>query len=238
MVLLAEPSPPDAELVLQACQGSGPAFAAIMRRNNRRLYRIARSILKDDAEAEEAVQETYLLAFANLHRFRAAAKLSTWLARIVINEALGRLRRQRCASADYVRDTEWLQPDSSTPIWGGGGRANPEAEAAQNELKRLLEAAIDRLPSPFRVIFILCAIEQMSIEDAAIALSIPENTVKTRLHRARRMLRASLGSTFASMLEGIFPFAGARCDRVAAAVLCRLGRIDPATADQWIVSLH
>ncbi|HJS86669.1 MAG TPA: RNA polymerase sigma factor [Acetobacteraceae bacterium] len=228
MAFLAEPSPPDAELVSQACQGSALAFTAIIRRNNRRLYRIARSILKDDAEAEEAVQETYLLAFTNLHRFRGTAKLSTWLARIAVNEALGRLRRQRSAGSDDLPDTERLPSEASTPFWGGSGRASPEAEAARNELKRLLEAAIDRLPPAFRVIFILCAIEHMSIEDAAIALNIPENTVKTRLYRARKMLRESLGSAFASMLEDIFPFAGARCDRVAAAVLCRLGRIDPA----------
>ena len=238
MSSLAEPSPPDAELVMQACQGSAPAFAAIIRQNNRRLYRIARSILKDDAEAEEALQETYLLAFANLHRFRGAAKLSTWLARIAVNEALGRLRRQRSASANGLPDTERLSPDASTPLWNGGGRASPEAQAAQNELKRLLEAAIDRLPSAFRVIFILCAIEQMSIEDAAAALNIPENTVKTRLYRARQMLRESLGSTFASMLEGIFPFAGARCNRVAAAVLRQLAQTDPATAGRPVTLLH
>jgi RNA polymerase sigma-70 factor, ECF subfamily len=206
----------DAELVLQAARDPAQGFAAIMRQNNRRLYCIARSILKDNAEAEDALQESYLRAFRNLDNFRADASLSTWLARIVINEALGRLRQQR-RMLDAHKDDEVTRARGQTePI-------SPEVAAAQKELKGLLERAIDGLPTRFRVALVACAIEQMSIEEAALSLGVPPSTVKTRLFRAKRLLRVSLGSTFASVLEGIFPFAGVRCDRIAATVLQRLG---------------
>jgi RNA polymerase sigma-70 factor, ECF subfamily len=205
-------------------QGSASAFAAIMRRNNQRLYRIAQSILKNEAEAEEAVQETYLRAFTNLHSFRGTAELSTWLARIVINEALGRLRQQRpFTDLDEIDRMVGLGQEASGVLLGTFGRTSPEAAAAHQELKVLLEGAVNALPTPFRVVFVACAIEQVSVEDVAVSLGIPKSTVKTRLHRAKRMLRESLGAAFATMLEDIFPFAGSRCDRIAAVVLTRLG---------------
>jgi RNA polymerase sigma-70 factor (ECF subfamily) len=223
-LLYPAPLPTDAELRSPVSQGSASAFAAIMRRNNRRLYRIARSILNNDAEAEEAVQETYLRAFTNLHSFRGAATLSTWLARIVINEALGRLRQQRSfIDLDEVDRAVGLVRETSDALLGTFGRTSPEAAAAHQELKVLIENAVNALPAPFRVVFVACAIEQLSIEDAAIALGIPKGTVKTRLHRAKRMLREALGAAFATMLDDIFPFAGSRCERIVAAVLERLG---------------
>ena len=223
-LLYPAPLPTDAELRSPVSQGSASAFAAIMRRNNRRLYRIARSILNNDAEAEEAVQETYLRAFTNLHSFRGAATLSAWLARIVINEALGRLRQQRSfIDLDEVDRAVGLVRETSGALLGTFGRTSPEAAAAHQELKVLIENAVNALPAPFRVVFVACAIEQLSIEDAAIALGIPKGTVKTRLHRAKRMLREALGAAFATMLDDIFPFAGSRCERIVAAVLERLG---------------
>jgi RNA polymerase sigma-70 factor, ECF subfamily len=217
------PLPADAELLSFTARGSASAFAAIMRRNNRRLYRIARSILKDEAEAEEAVQETYLRAFTNLHNFRGTATLSTWLARIVINEALGRLRHQKTfTDLDEIDRAAWLRQEASSPLLGSFGRTSPEAAAAHQELKVLLEDAVTALPASFRAVFVACAIEQVSIEDVAASLGIPKSTVKTRLHRAKRMLRETLGAAFATMLDDIFPFAGSRCERIIAAVLERL----------------
>ena len=195
-----------------------------MRQNNRRLYRIARSILKDDAEAEEAVQETYLRAFTNLHSFRGTATLSTWLARIVINEALGRLRQRRSfTDLDEIDRAAWLGQATPGALLGAFGRTSPEAAAAHQELKLLIENAVNALPAPFRVVFVSCAIEQISVEDVAASLGIPKSTVRTRLYRAKRMLREALGAAFATMLDDVFPFAGSRCERITTAVLERLG---------------
>ena len=209
-------------------QGAASAFAAIMRRNNRRLYRIAWSILRDEAEAEEAVQETYLRAFTNLHSFRGTATLSTWLARIVINEALGRLRERRSfTDLDEVDRTAWTGQGTSGPLLGAFGRTSPEAAAAHRELKVLIENAVDALPASFRVVFVACAIEQLSVEDVAASLGIRKSTVRTRLYRAKRMLREALGAAFATMLDDVFPFAGSRCERITAVVLERLGLQGP-----------
>jgi RNA polymerase sigma-70 factor, ECF subfamily len=218
------PLPADAEPLSLVSQGSASAFTAIMRRNNRRLYRIARSILRDEAEAEEAVQETYLRAFTNLHSFRGTATLSTWLARIIINEALGRLRQRRSfADLDEIDLAAWPGQETCGALLGAFGRTSPEAAAAHQELRVLIENAVSALPAPFRVVFVSCAIEQISVEDVAASLGIPKSTVKTRLHRAKLMLREALGAAFATMLDDIFPFAGSRCERITAAVLERLG---------------
>ena len=223
-LLHSAPLPADAGLPSLTSQGSASAFAAIMRRNNRRLYRIARSILRDEAEAEEAVQETYLRAFTNLHSFRGTATLSTWLARIVINEALGRLRQRRSfTDLDEIDRAAWLGQATPGALLGAFGRTSPEAAAAHQELKLLIENAVNALPAPFRVVFVSCAIEQLSVEDVAASLGIPKSTVRTRLYRAKRMLREALGAAFATMLDDIFPFAGSRCERITAAVLERLG---------------
>jgi RNA polymerase sigma-70 factor (ECF subfamily) len=222
------PLPADAELPPLTSQGAAPAFAVIMRRNNRRLYRIARSILRDEVEAEEAVQETYLRAFANLHGFRGTATLSTWLARIVINEALGRLRQRRSFTGlDEIDRTAWLGQETPGALLGAFGQTSPEAAAAHRELKVLIENAVNALPASFRVVFVACAIEQISVEDVAVSLGIPKSTVRTRLYRAKRMLREALGAAFATMLDDVFPFAGSRCERIAAAVLERLGLQGP-----------
>lgn len=218
----------DAELVALARQGSAAAFRVIMERNNRRLFRVARGVLKDEAEAEDAVQEAYLRAFANLRGYEGAASLSTWLTRITLNEALGRLRGRR-TMIDLDRIAE-AAADAGEP----GARvvpfplaqpaaSDPEHVAAQAEIRRLLEHAIDELPDPFRVAFMLRFVEQMSIEETAACLGVPEDTVKTRVHRAKRRLRQALGQQLATSLADTFPFAGARCARISAIVLRRLG---------------
>ena len=219
----------DAALCERARQGSEQAYAAIMRRHNGRLFRIARSILKDDAEAEDAVQDTYVRAFLNMEQLRDPANLSGWLLRITTNEALGRLRRQRPTVAfDEIADQEALDGGLSAADVGPMRCEDPEASAARHEVQRVLEDAVDGLPTYFRMIFVACAVEQMSITEAAACFGLPANTVKTRLHRARRLLRKSLGAEFAAALPTAFPFAGRRCDRIAARVLARLVATRPA----------
>jgi RNA polymerase sigma-70 factor (ECF subfamily) len=214
----------DPSLVALARQRDGAAFRLIMQRHNRRLYRVARSILGDDSEAEDTVQEAYVRAFAHLGEFRGDARLSTWLTRIVINEALGR-QRQRRPTVD-LKDIDRINDQGEArvivlPVARQDG--DPEAAAARAEVRRLLERAVDGLPEPFRVVFVLRDIEEMSVEETAAQLGLRPETIKTRLHRARRLLRQSLDRTLASALAEAFPFAGTRCNRIAEAVLQRLG---------------
>jgi RNA polymerase sigma-70 factor, ECF subfamily len=218
----------DAELVSLARQGNAAAISTILERNNRRLFRVARGVLKDDAEAEDVVQETYLRAFANLHTYEGAAALSTWLARIALNEALGRLRRRRSMIeldkvAEAAADNDAASGRVISFPLAQPSTSDPEHVAAQTEIRRLLERAIDALPEHFRVAFLLRFVEQMSLEETAACLGVPEDTVKTRVHRAKRRLRQALGDQLASALVDTFPFAGARCARISETVLRRLG---------------
>jgi RNA polymerase sigma-70 factor (ECF subfamily) len=206
----------DDDLVLLVRQGNAFAFRTILKRNNQRLYRLARSLLKDEFEAEDAMQETYLRAFANLSDFRGDSGISTWLTRIMLNEALGRLRRRRTmidlhsllTSTQGTDDQACLVPSSLAP----SGEIDPERAAAQREVRRLLEQAIDALPESFRTVFVMRTIEQMSVDETAAHLGLRKETVKTRLHRAKRLLRKALDAQLASALDEVFPFAGARCD--------------------------
>ena len=205
----------EAELLAHLRAGRSDAYALLMRRNNQRLYRLARGILRDDSEAEEAVQEGYVRAFTRLDGFKGEASLATWLARIVLNEAMGRLRRRR-PTVDLDAVAETLTEDAPA-------RPGPEQAAARREIRRAIETAVDALPPGFRSVFILRAVEQMSIEETAASLGIPGETVKTRLHRANKLLRAALSEQFGALLDDSFPFLGARCDRLVARVLERLG---------------
>lgn len=214
----------DSALVELARQRDGGAFRAIMQRHNRRLYRVARSVLSDDSEAEDVVQEAYLRAFSHLSEFRGEARLSTWLTRVVLNEALGRLRKRR-PMLD-LKDVDAIDEQGEARIIflpGARPSSDPEAATARAEVRRLLEQAVDRLPEKFRVVFVLRDVEEMNVEETAAHLGLRPETVKTRLHRARRLLRQSLDRTLASALADTFPFAGARCARIADTVLQRLG---------------
>ena len=213
------PRLPDAELVPLLRAGHAPAFAALMRHNNRRLYRLARGVVGDDWEAEEVVQEGYVRAFTHLDSFRGGSSLATWLARIVLNEALGRLRR-RHPTVDLDVAEEGVEPGGNRTSYPD--EACPERAAARREVGRAIERAVDDLPAPFRAVFIMRTIEQMSIEETALCLGIPADTVKTRLYRANKLLRRALTTEFGSLLDHAFPFLGARCDRMVAAVLARL----------------
>jgi RNA polymerase sigma-70 factor (ECF subfamily) len=217
----------DTQLVARARQRDGAAFRLIMQRNNRRLFRVARSILGDDAEAEDVVQDTYLRAFTHLDGFRGEAQLSTWLTRIAVNEALGRLRQRRPTVDLKTIDTMNEQGEARVIVLPSARQGHdPEAAAARAEVRRLLEQAVDRLPEPFRIVFVLRDIEELSVDETASHLGIRPETVKTRLHRARRLLRRSLDRTLSTALSDTFPFAGARCTRIAANVLERLGLSD------------
>lgn len=220
------PQATDSELCAEARQGSEQAYAAIIRRHNGRLFRIARSILRNDAEAEDAVQDAYVRAILNLGELREAESLSAWLGRITANEALGRLRRRRAVVGLDAIENKHARDDAIAPdALGANAPDDPETRAAHREIGKILEAAIDRLPTYFRVVLVACAIEQMSIEEAAACFGLPVNTVKTRLHRAKRLLRKTLGEEFATVLPDVFAFAGARCDRITARVLVRLALI-------------
>lgn len=213
----------DGALVERARQRDGAAVRLIMQRHNRRLYRAARSILNDDAEAEDVVQEAYVRAFTHLDGFRGEAQLSTWLTRIALNEALGRLRRRRTTVG--LKDIDAISDQGEARvIYLPSARqdSDPEAAAARAEVRRLLERAVDQLPNSFRMVFVLRDIEEMSVEETASHLGLRPETVKTRLHRARRLLREALNKTLASALTDVFPCAGVRCARITEAVLERL----------------
>jgi RNA polymerase sigma-70 factor (ECF subfamily) len=212
----------DAELVAGARARDEAAIRAIMQANNRRLYRIARGILRNDSEAEDVVQETYVRAFTHLQDFRGDSSLATWLARIAMNEALGRLRRAR-PSVDFstlapgVLEAQIIQfPLASAP-------EDPEKSMAQREIQGIVEHAIDELPDSFRLVFITRVIEGMNVEETAEILGLKPETVKTRLHRARAMLRENVEKKIGPVVMEAFPFAGKRCERLTDAVLKRLG---------------
>ncbi|WP_460480912.1 RNA polymerase sigma factor [Comamonas humi] len=213
----------DAELAQRAAEGDEGAFEAIMRRHNRLLFRTASSILKRDAEAEEVLQEAYLRAWRGLDGFRAEARLSTWLVRIVMNEALARVRRPRAqvVPLDAAMDAMVVEGDE---LWHADADLQPDRMAMRGEIRRLMEARIDMLPDVFRSVFILRGIEEMSVEEVAQALHIPEATVRTRFFRARSLLREQLSCEIDMALADAFSFDGARCDRIVAGVLARLAR--------------
>ena len=211
--------PTETELIARTLTEDLRAFEALMRIHNRTLYRTARAILRDDAEAEDAVQEGYLQAYRALSSFRGDSKLSTWLVRIVANEALMR-RRRNARGAKLVTTDGSAQAEEACE----SPQPGPEHEAERAEMRRLLEARIDALPAGYRAVFMLRALEELTVEETAAALGIPEATVRTRYFRARGLLRAAMGRHVDHALEGSFAFAGARCDRIVRDVLSRLRR--------------
>lgn len=208
----------DAELVSRAAAGDGAAFASIMRRHNRMLFRTARSIVKDDAEAEDVVQEAYLSAWRALGRYRAESTLSTWLVRIAANEALARRRRKSAQIIPLEAVMAHADPDTLSFLADEPGR-EPEQLTMRMQMRKLMEERIDLLPDAFRTVFMLRAVEEMSVEEVAQALQIPEATVRTRLFRARGLLREGLAREMDHALDDAFSFDGARCDRIVANVL-------------------
>jgi RNA polymerase sigma-70 factor (ECF subfamily) len=212
----------DAELVRRVLARDAGAFRAVIQRHNRRLYRIARSVLRNNHDAEDAVQEAYVSAFAHLADYRGESSLAAWLSRIVMNEALGRLRQRRPALDLSVLES----PDRNAeiiPFPRSDPSSDPEKTMAQRQILDLVEAATDELPQAYRLVFVARVIEGMSVEETADLLGIKPETVKTRLHRARQLLRDQLDKQVGPVLMDAFPFAGRRCERVTEAVMKRLG---------------
>lgn len=193
-----------------------------MRRHNTRLFRVARAILRDDAEAEDALQDAYLDAYRHIGEFRGRAQLGTWLTRVVINHALMRHRKQKrdrvivpiapIRDARTLPETEMRDEKAELPV----------ESTLRAEIRRILERQIDELPATFRTVFVMRDVEDMSVQETADVLGIPPSTVRTRLFRARGLLREALARDMDIATSDVFRFAGERCDRIVTAVLARL----------------
>jgi RNA polymerase sigma-70 factor (ECF subfamily) len=211
----------DAELVALARRGHEAAVRALVRRHNRRLFRVARGVVRDDADAEDVVQEAYVRAFTNLTSFRGEAGFATWLTRIALNAALGRLRRRR-PRADLAEIGEAGPDDGRVVAFPSPPPPDPEAEAGRAQVRTLLEPLIDGLPPFLRLVVILRDVEGMSTAETAEHLGIRPETVKTRLHRGRRLLRSGLLARLGGGFGDLYPFDGARCAGMADRVVERL----------------
>jgi RNA polymerase sigma-70 factor, ECF subfamily len=220
----------DEQIVHRVLAGETALFEILMRRHNQRLYRAARAILRDDTESEDVMQEAYVRAYQHLGQFAGKAKFSTWLTRIAVNEALGRAARR----------TRMAQLDSDPEFSGRSGGEimrtlrsegpNPEEQVSGSELQALLQEAILNLPESYRTVLMLRDVEEMSTAEAAECLSISEENLKVRLHRARSLLRKQLYARTGASLTSAFSFHAVRCDRVVKAVFERIAQL-PAAQD-------
>ena len=216
------PSDSDEQLVASALQGERTAFETIMRRHNRLLFRVARGVVSDDAEAQDVVQEAWLRVFTRLGDFQGGASLGTWMARIAINVALDVLRRRSRSvpldphGLDHEPTPEHMMSFSTPPT------ASPESVAARTELRAVLQSAIEGLPPIYRSVFMLRAVQEMSVDEAAYCLNVTDAVVKTRYLRARSMLRDALGAQIEAHSDSVFAFAGERCDQVVRHVIAEL----------------
>jgi RNA polymerase sigma-70 factor (ECF subfamily) len=210
----------DETLARRVATGDRGAFERLMRLHNRQLFRLARATLRDDADAEDALQEAYVRAYRTIDGFRAEAALSTWLSRIVLNECLGRLRR-KLRREQIVPMLAWTGDVEVEAAAIPDGSA-PDKELMQRQMRAVLEAALDGLPIALRTVFVLRCIEDQTVEQTAACLQIPEATVRSRTFRARSLLREALAAQIDTAEREVFGFAGVRCDRIVAAVLARL----------------
>jgi RNA polymerase sigma-70 factor (ECF subfamily) len=224
MIPTAGDAPTDEVVVARVLAGDIASFEILMRRHNQRLYRIGRAILRNDAEAEDLMQDAYVRAYEHLGQFAGRAKFSTWLSRIAVNEALARKRR--------LKIYEELEPSMKTTDDNGykperfaSAAPDPEQQAASSEMQRLLESAIEDLPDDYREVLILRDVQEMDTDEAAIALDISEQNVKVRLHRARALLRKKMYIRAGAHRKEAFPFHAVRCDRVVNAVFKRISRL-------------
>lgn len=213
----------DLELAAQVREGSEAAFECLMRRHNRRLYRLARSMLRNTEDAQDALQEAYLLVVRSIASFRGECSLATWLSRVVANECLARLRRQ--ARRDNIVRMVSAEDDDPAQEPAAMARTDfetPDAALACAQLRRLLERKLDQLALPYRTVFVLRSVEELSTEETAQCLNIPEATVRTRHFRARSLLREALAKDLDLAERDVFSFDGARCDRIVRRVLERV----------------
>ena len=221
----------DADLAERIGRHDQTAFEIMMRRHNGKLFRVARAILKDDAEAEDALQDAYVDAYRHIDEFRGGARLSTWLTRIVINQALMRLRKhKRSRIVVPLRDAGAAGPDEAEADVADERSESPPGATLRAEIRRALERRIDELPIAFRTVFVMREVEDMTVEETAECLAIPAATVRTRLFRARALLREALTHDMDMATVDVFSFAGERCDRIVAGALKRSGTPAPASA--------
>jgi RNA polymerase sigma-70 factor, ECF subfamily len=212
----------DADIVRRVRDGEAAMFEILMRRHNQRLYRVARSVIRDETEVEDVMQQAYINAFRHLHQFEQRSLFSTWMTRITLNEAFARRRKlQQSALISEGRfDAEgegWTPMDTVR-----SPQPDPERQAYAGELRRVLEEAVDALPETYRTVFMLRDIEGLSTTEAGEGLGLSEEAVKTRLHRARALIRGSLTRRLGDAAAGAFAFPATRCDRVVAAVLAAI----------------
>ena len=212
----------DPALVALVRSGERQAFRHIMQRCNQRLFRVARAVIGEDSEAEDVLQESYMRAYHKLDSFRGDSTLLTWLTTIVLNEARGRLRKRRTMVGLEQVDAAADDTHQVIQFPSKYGSEDPAASAARSQIRHLLERAIDKLPPAFRIVYMMREVEEFSVEETASQLGVKAETVKTRLHRARRLLRLSLQDHLADTLGEAFPFMGMRCARVSDAVMARL----------------
>jgi RNA polymerase sigma-70 factor (ECF subfamily) len=216
----------DRALASRVAAGDRQAFERLMRRHNRRLYRLARATLRDGTEAEDALQEAYLAAYRSIGSYRGEAALSTWLSRLVINECLGRLRREkRRDNIVPMRSSDALEAEEFVPMDDAGKHA-PDEAVMRTEMRSLIERRLDQLPEEFRVVFVLRSVEELSVEETAQCLGIPEATVRSRHFRARSLLREALAQDIDLAERDVFAFGGAHCDRIVSQVLHSLAERD------------
>lgn len=220
---VASPEVTDDELVERVRHGEITQFELLMRRHNQRLFRVVRSILPDDAEAEDVVQDAYVRAYSHLDQFEGRAQFSTWLTRIAVHEARARIRR----GSRYAPLETLTGPRPVTELPDSNGSSNgPEDAASSRELQRVLTRAIDALPDSHRSVFVLREVEGLSTAETAEVLGLSEANVKVRLHRARATLRADIDRRLGVAARKLFAFAGHRCDRTVEAVLRRIVEIE------------
>ena len=209
---------PDEEVVRRVVEGEIALFELIMRRYNQRLYRVARAILRDDAEAEDVMQDAYVRAYGHLSQFAGRSQFATWLTRIAVHEALARVQRRK--KTDQLAANEWNDGEGEMNI--PATALNPEEQLSASELGRALESAILSIPEQYRLVLMMRDVEQLSTTETASALDLSEENVKVRLHRARAMVRKNLFAQAGSEAPRAFGFMGERCDRVVARVLARI----------------
>lgn len=222
----------DDGLVARTLAGDIASFELIMRRHNQRLYRLVRSVLRNDADSEDALQDAYLKAFEKLHHYRGPGGFAAWIGRIAINAALDRARqRGKVISFDeIVNGMAETRVQRSLKEALMSRAPTPERLASSADLRIMIERAIEELPDSLRIVFVLRSIEQMSVSETAGQVGVSEEVVRTRHHRARQAVRERLGDRLETLLPETYPFAGARCDRIVAHVLRRLGASPPDTA--------
>ena len=199
----------DADVVARVRAGDTALFEILIRRYNQRVYRAVRAVLRGDDEVEDVMQQAYLSAFAHLGQFAERAQFSTWLIRIAVNEALARLRKRG--------RFEWEMPEMES------NEPNPEQQAAISQMREVVEQELEALPTTYRTVLVLRDVEGLSTSEAAEALGVSDDVVKTRLHRARAMVRDGLARRAGDTLQAVYPFGNSRCDRVTANVMANLG---------------